>query len=40
MAIDFSADAVQTIAAADSIPSEWGVYPTIAEDGTITSIEE
>ena len=40
VAIDFSADAVQTIAAADSIPSEWGVYPTIAEDGTITSIEE
>lgn len=38
--ISFSADAVQQIAAEDSIPSEWGVYPVIAADGTITSIEE
>jgi len=38
--ISFSADAVQTIAAEDSIPSEWGVYPVIAGDGTITAIEE
>lgn len=38
--IDFVADAVQTIAAADAIPSEWGVYPVIAEDGSIISIEE
>ena len=34
------ADAVQSIAAQDSIPSEWGVYPVIGEDGTIVSIEE
>ena len=38
--IDFSADAVQTIAAEDSIPSEWGVYPVFNEDGTIAAIEE
>lgn len=40
VSLSFRADAVQTIAADASIPSEWGVYPTIAEDGTITSIEE
>ena len=38
--ISFSADAVQQIAAEDSIPSEWGVYPTIDANGVITSIEE
>ena len=38
--ISVSADAVQQIAAEDSIPSEWGVYPTIGEKGVITSIEE
>lgn len=35
----FTVDAVQEIAAKDSIPSEWGVYPTF-ENGVITSIEE
>lgn len=38
--ITFSADAVQEIAAADAMPSEWGVYPTFGENGAITSIEE
>ena len=38
--IEFSADAVQTIAAEDSIPSEWGVYPVIEADKTISAIEE
>ena len=38
--ISFSADAVQQIAAEDSIPSEWGVYPIIDDNGMITSIEE
>lgn len=38
--ISFSADAVQTIAAEDSIPSEWGVYPVFDEAGNITAIEE
>jgi len=38
--ITFSADAVQEIAAADAMPSEWGVYPTFGENGVITSIEE
>lgn len=38
--LSFSADAVQQIAAEDSIPSEWGVYPTIDANGVITSIEE
>lgn len=37
--LSFHADAVQQIAALDAIPSEWGVYPTIA-DGIITSIAE
>lgn len=38
--IDFDADAVQTIAAEDSIPSEWGVYPVFDGNGNITAIEE
>lgn len=38
--ITFSADAVQEIAAADAIPSEWGVYPVFGDNGIITSIEE
>lgn len=38
--LDFSADAVQRIAAEDSIPSEWGVYPEIEADGTIRAINE
>lgn len=38
--ITFSADAVQTIAAEDSIPSEWGVYPVFDGNGNITAIEE
>lgn len=38
--ITFSADAVQEIAAADSIPSEWGVYPVFGENGIINGIEE
>ena len=38
--INFKADAVQTIAAEDSIPSEWGVYPIFNADGSITAIEE
>lgn len=38
--ISFSADAVQTIMAEDSIPSEWGVYPVFDENGIITAIEE
>jgi len=36
----FSADAVQVIAAEDSIPSEWGVYPEFNENGEITKIVE
>lgn len=40
VSLTFEADAVQTIAAEDSIPSEWGVYPVIAADGTISAIEE
>lgn len=40
VSLAFEADAVQTIAAEDSIPSEWGVYPVIAADGTIGAIEE
>ena len=32
--------AVQEIAADKSIPAEWGVYPTIDENGVITAIEE
>lgn len=38
--ISFDVDAVQEIAAEDSIPAEWGVYPTFDADGKITSIEE
>lgn len=40
IALDFSADAVQRIAAEDSILSEWGVYPEIEADGTIRAINE
>jgi len=40
MELNFSADAVQVIAAEDSIPSEWGVYPVIDKNGVITAIEE
>lgn len=40
VSISFDVDAVQEIAAADSIPAEWGVYPTFDADGNITSIEE
>lgn len=38
--ICFHADAVQEIAAADAMPSEWGIYPSIAENGIIFGIEE
>lgn len=40
--VEFAAkvDAVQAAAAEDSMPSEWGVYPSINADGIITAIEE
>lgn len=38
--ICFHADAVQEIAAVDAMPSEWGVYPKINENGIISEIEE
>lgn len=38
--INLTIDAVQAPAASSSIPAEWGVYPTFAEDGTILTIEE
>ncbi|MBS7302824.1 MAG: hypothetical protein KIG50_01635 [Lachnospiraceae bacterium] len=38
--LNFRADAVQAAMASDSMPSEWGIYPVISEDGTIISIEE
>lgn len=38
--LTFTADAVQTIAAEDAMPSEWGVYPVFGTDGIITSIAE
>jgi len=38
--LSFGADAVQAVAAKDAMPSEWGVYPVFAEDGTIIAIEE
>ena len=36
---DITVSAVQAVAAEDSMPSEWGVYPVI-ENGVITAIEE
>ena len=38
--ISFRADAIQVIAAEDAMPSEWGIYPVIDENGIITAIEE
>ncbi len=37
---DITVDAVQAAMAEESMPSEWGVYPVIGEDGVITAIEE
>lgn len=36
----FTADAVQEIAVADAMPSEWGVYPEFDKNGVISKIEE
>lgn len=38
--LDFVIDAVQVTAAEAAMPSEWGVHPTIDENGVITSITE
>ena len=40
--INFEVDvkAVQVNNSLDAIAQEWGVYPQISEDGTITSISE
>lgn len=38
--LDVEVDAVQTIAAESSIPSEWGVYPSFDENGNIVAIAE
>lgn len=38
--IDISVDAVQAAVVEDSMLSEWGVFPTINEDGVITGITE
>lgn len=37
---DIAVDAVQAAMAEESMPSEWGVYPVIDENGVITAIEE
>ena len=37
---DITVDAVQAAMAEESMPSEWGVYPVLSEDGVITAIEE
>lgn len=38
--ITIRADAVQEMAAAAAMPSEWGVYPVFDENGIISGIEE
>ncbi len=38
--LEVEAEAVQTYAAEDAILSEWGVWADIADDGTITAIEQ
>lgn len=40
VSIDISVDAVQAAVVKDSMLSEWGVFPTIDENGVITAITE